>query len=282
LYVTGEFSEAADGVEFRHSNGTQGIGFGFNSIYVTGANAAQHLNLIPRGVGFIGLDTTGPARRVHIEGKTSRSCALPTGGCGLNAYWDFQVFQNDRKLQLIAWDNVVGSFNGFTGAYTSSSDLRMKQDIEPLTGPLDAALRLRPVRCRFKADPAAKHRNMGFIAQDVEQVSFQRPFQCEAMGRFLPSGRVIPGVTLEEGATPPASARRSPRRVNRPREAAHAALRSGWHHPAGHHGPVDPARAGVPRHRRPDVHVVRHDPVRVAGLRMMFTGRTGQQMSATA
>ncbi|MBZ5555976.1 MAG: hypothetical protein LAO77_01745 [Acidobacteriia bacterium] len=48
LYVTGDF-EPARGVEFRHSNGTQGIGFGYNTIYATGANGEQELNLSPRG-----------------------------------------------------------------------------------------------------------------------------------------------------------------------------------------------------------------------------------------
>ena len=38
LYVTGD-SQEADGIEFRHSNGTQGIGFGYNTIYATGSNA---------------------------------------------------------------------------------------------------------------------------------------------------------------------------------------------------------------------------------------------------
>ena len=31
LYITGDFNADNDGVEFRHSSGTQGIGFGFNT-----------------------------------------------------------------------------------------------------------------------------------------------------------------------------------------------------------------------------------------------------------
>ena len=49
LYLTGDFGSASDGVEFRHSNGSQGIGFGFNSIYAAGNNANQDLNLMPKG-----------------------------------------------------------------------------------------------------------------------------------------------------------------------------------------------------------------------------------------
>jgi hypothetical protein len=48
LYVTGDFGADADGVEFRHSNGSQGIGFGHNTIYAAGSNASQDLNLKPK------------------------------------------------------------------------------------------------------------------------------------------------------------------------------------------------------------------------------------------
>lgn len=52
LYVTGN-SQEADGIEFRHSNGSQGIGFGYNTIYATGSNADQDLKLVARGKGNV-------------------------------------------------------------------------------------------------------------------------------------------------------------------------------------------------------------------------------------
>ncbi|QRN93830.1 hypothetical protein JRI60_32310 [Archangium violaceum] len=52
LYVTGEFGEA-DGVEFRHSNGTQGVGIGYNTLYATGSNPNQELFLQARGTGSV-------------------------------------------------------------------------------------------------------------------------------------------------------------------------------------------------------------------------------------
>ncbi len=53
LYVTGPFGPDCDGIEFRHSNGTQGIGFGYNTIYATGSNADQNLGLKARGKGRV-------------------------------------------------------------------------------------------------------------------------------------------------------------------------------------------------------------------------------------
>jgi hypothetical protein len=53
LYITGDFNSDNDGVEFRHSNGAQGIGFGFNTIYAAGSNANQDLGLKPKGTGEV-------------------------------------------------------------------------------------------------------------------------------------------------------------------------------------------------------------------------------------
>lgn len=69
LYVTGDFDAAANGVEFRHSNQTQGIGFGFCSIYAAGSNTDQHLNLMPKGTGKVGIGTTSPAAKLDVNGS---------------------------------------------------------------------------------------------------------------------------------------------------------------------------------------------------------------------
>ncbi|MBL6873428.1 MAG: tail fiber domain-containing protein [Flavobacteriales bacterium] len=67
LYVTGTIGDDDTGIEFRHTNGTQGIGFGFNSIYGAGSNASQHINLMPKGTtGYVGLGTVSPSYPFHV------------------------------------------------------------------------------------------------------------------------------------------------------------------------------------------------------------------------
>jgi hypothetical protein len=71
LYVTGTLapgSAGAVGVEFRHDNGTQGIGFGYNTIYATGSNVAQDLGMSSRGTGNLNF-TTNAAQRMIILGS---------------------------------------------------------------------------------------------------------------------------------------------------------------------------------------------------------------------
>lgn len=56
LYVTSNCSAVSDGAaEFRHSNGTQGVGIGYNGIYATGSSTNQDLQLASRGSGTINL-----------------------------------------------------------------------------------------------------------------------------------------------------------------------------------------------------------------------------------
>ncbi|MFY7883421.1 MAG: hypothetical protein ACOVOV_01110 [Dolichospermum sp.] len=69
LYVTGDFKDDSDGVEFRHTNGTQGIGFGSNTIYAAGSNANQDLGLQAKGTG-----------EVKVTGKLSVSGNLTVTG----------------------------------------------------------------------------------------------------------------------------------------------------------------------------------------------------------
>jgi hypothetical protein len=72
FYVTGTVDEGIPGAQnttfqFRHSNGTQGIGIGFNTIFATGTNANQQLGLASRGTDPIRFFTNA-AERVRITG----------------------------------------------------------------------------------------------------------------------------------------------------------------------------------------------------------------------
>jgi len=84
LFVSGAFSDGQSfngGIEFRHDNLTQGIGFGYNTIYQTGTNANEVLHLTARGTGNmslnsvggatgnVGIGTISPVGRLHVAGN---------------------------------------------------------------------------------------------------------------------------------------------------------------------------------------------------------------------
>src|SRR6185369_4461405 len=66
LYVTGTISQLSNGIEFRHDNGTQGVGIGYGGIYATGSNANQDLAFASRGTGWLRYTTNG-TERMHIR-----------------------------------------------------------------------------------------------------------------------------------------------------------------------------------------------------------------------
>lgn len=96
LYVTGTFGANSTGVEFRHDNGTQGIGFGYNTIYATGSNASQDIGLQALGAtgnlnfttnalqrmiilgsnGNVGIGITNPVRKLDVTGDINYTGAL--------------------------------------------------------------------------------------------------------------------------------------------------------------------------------------------------------------
>jgi hypothetical protein len=127
LYVTADLGDASAGIEFRHSNATQGIGFGYNSIYATGTNATQHLNLMPRGAGGVGIGTTLPANKLTVSASANhlqlRRESTETAG---DKQLFLELYQDDpqNKVPMIYpsirfhhnnkfWHRIEGRSDGF-------------------------------------------------------------------------------------------------------------------------------------------------------------------------
>lgn len=66
FYATGTVSAGSSGFEFRHTNATQGIGLGFNTVYATGSNTNQDLGLASRGTGNLNFSTNGTRRMIIL------------------------------------------------------------------------------------------------------------------------------------------------------------------------------------------------------------------------
>ncbi len=117
LYVTGDFGAASDGVEFRHSNATSGIGFGYNSLYATGTNTDQHLNLLPKGAGGVGIGTTSPGAKLEVAGGGGTSVDLIVNG-------RLRSNNNDGGLWVTA-DRFIGGFGTGQVGFWNNGDWRL-------------------------------------------------------------------------------------------------------------------------------------------------------------
>lgn len=101
LYVTGNIGGSANGVEFRHSNGTQGIGIGYNSLYATGSSTNQDLSLVPRGSGNVYVS---PNNLIVSSGSIGVGTASPLGSLQLGT-----------NLAVSNGSLIVGRNNGVGG-----------------------------------------------------------------------------------------------------------------------------------------------------------------------
>lgn len=97
LYVTGNIGEESDGIEFRHSNGTQGIGFGYNTVYATGGIPNQDLKLKPRGTGKVQIKGD-----LHVDGMITGGQPMLAGSYYLT--WSGGSKASGRELVISTRD----------------------------------------------------------------------------------------------------------------------------------------------------------------------------------
>jgi hypothetical protein len=126
MYITGPIGASNNGIEFRHYNATQGIGFGYNTIYATGSSTNQELNFQSRGTGNISLKTgagsSSSSSDLFIEGSsgnvgigtTAPSQRLDVNGHAKirsNLYMDDGDIRDIHGLYLKDWDDNTGGNN---------------------------------------------------------------------------------------------------------------------------------------------------------------------------
>ena len=70
LLVTNGSGAASGGVEFAYHNLTQGIGFGYNTIYASGTNPHQSISLMPKGDSGVGVNISSPAYKFDCIGNS--------------------------------------------------------------------------------------------------------------------------------------------------------------------------------------------------------------------
>ncbi len=143
LYVTGNFGPNGNGVEFMSVSGTQGVGFGFNTMYAAGSQASQDLGLESKGSSGVLRFTTNTVERMRINengnvgiGTTFTNAPLQFGNVFQNrkmvlydgANNDHQYFGLGVNVNILRYQvpNTSGSHVFYSGASSSSSNELMR------------------------------------------------------------------------------------------------------------------------------------------------------------
>ncbi|MEO1451009.1 MAG: tail fiber domain-containing protein, partial [Bacteroidota bacterium] len=81
--------------------------------------------------------------------------------------WEFYANNYYQSLQLYMNGSLKGSFDGGSGVYTSTSDVRLKSDIKPLSGTLPVLQSLQPKQYQYLQRQTSAGQ-IGVLAQELE------------------------------------------------------------------------------------------------------------------
>lgn len=121
-------------------------------------------------LGNVGVNCTTPAYKFEIDGPAGTfnvsgiRIQNTTGATG----WSF--YPSSSGALIIGKTSNLGSFDGTTGAYTASSDERLKTNIRPLEPVLPSILNIQLKRYEFKENNPSHKESIGIIAQDLQKV----------------------------------------------------------------------------------------------------------------
>ncbi len=155
------FTDATSGIFFtgtigNFANGIYGVGT--NNVAIS-AGGSERARIDSSGNLLVGMTTAiGPG--------INSSSNFFVGGPG--AQWKTTNFS---AAYYFAYNNADrANINGSTGAYTALSDRNKKKDFQESNLGLAAALQLKPTMFRMLTDDDSAPLQLGFIAQDVENV----------------------------------------------------------------------------------------------------------------
>jgi len=122
------------------------------------------LVLAQNGVG-IGTSTPGNYKFKIVHDAFGLNLENATGG---NDWELYATSATSENLFLYNNGSSLGNFDGTTGAYSSTSDRRLKKNIRPIESVLAKVNQLEASRYFYKEDEKNTKECLGFIAQDVE------------------------------------------------------------------------------------------------------------------
>lgn len=111
----------------------------------------------------------GEITLTHANGSGATNGVVVENTGNNDAYWTFYSSNTDGNLELYYQGQQRGEFNSTTGAYSTTSDLRLKKNIHPLNDVLQKVSDLKPSIFQYLNDTSGKD-NLGFIAQEVQPI----------------------------------------------------------------------------------------------------------------
>jgi hypothetical protein len=139
-----------------------GIFFPAADTIAFGTNGSERARITSGGDFVVGRTTAVAAGKITVEADTTTQNPLAVSNSRSSAATDYSVL-------FIRNGNLVGSIQTSLSdtTYVSTSDYRLKEDIQPMTGALAKVALLKPCTYKWKATGAD---GQGFIAHELQDV----------------------------------------------------------------------------------------------------------------
>jgi hypothetical protein len=141
-----------DGTNFEMYNNVSGA----NKFYT---NGSERMRIDSSGNLLVGTASTGGGKCV-IENTSANQLVLSNKDTGAASQYACYFLRNNSIVGSIQTTNTATS-------YVTSSDYRLKEDWQPMTGASDRVLALNPVNFAWKSDGS---RVDGFLAHEAQEI----------------------------------------------------------------------------------------------------------------
>ena len=160
------WSSASDNVAVLNNNA--------NAAMIFGTNGTEQMRITSTGILIVGASSTAAnSRTVSVNNSSQDNFALITQ----SSQWGFNHWHSNAGTQYyqafrygnVASSSLIGSIQGNNTniTYSTSSDYRLKENIIPMTGALNAISALNPVTWKWKS---TGEDGQGFIAHELAEV----------------------------------------------------------------------------------------------------------------
>ncbi|MEQ8360958.1 MAG: tail fiber domain-containing protein [Cytophagales bacterium] len=115
----------------------------------------------------VGINETAPGYRFHVSGPTGSFSdnGIRIENSSIGSGWSF--YASSSGAMLLGRSSNLGTFNGTTGAYTATSDARLKKNIRPIEDVLDKVMNVSVKKYQYIHDAQGQKDYIGVLAQDL-------------------------------------------------------------------------------------------------------------------
>lgn len=120
-------------------------------------------------IGRVGINELNPGQLLHLK-QDAANKGFRIEHQSTTDFWENGIGTTTKNYKFYYNNLFRADISSVDGAYTQSSDRRLKKDIKPISNVLDKVAKLKPSTYQYIDNNGQGPRSTGFVAQDVETI----------------------------------------------------------------------------------------------------------------